>query len=181
MGISSTRACIPPRVSLKRSRESGGGAHRPNLDRNLRVRKYDPGYYWQVAGVGCPRRRAVERVLMSKTVVFLFHDDDASLRWGSRLAEGIASAEEEDVELEVFCFGPAQSALAATPGETAERVEYRERIDRLAAAGVRVSTCRSAAESAGMIEEMTKRGIALESPRNQMVQYAREGAVVLNF
>jgi hypothetical protein len=118
---------------------------------------------------------------MPKTVVFLFHDDDASLRLGSRLAEGIASAEESDVELEVFCFGPAQSALTARPDETGERVEYRERIDRLAAAGVRVGTCRAAAESAGVADEITKRGIALESPRSRVLQYAREGAVVLNF
>lgn len=118
---------------------------------------------------------------MSKTVVFLFHDDDAALQLGSRLAEGLASAEAPDLELEVFCFGPAQHALAASSGETPERVEYRQRIDRLAAQGVRVATCRGAVESTGVAEEMTRRGIALESPRDRVLQYAREGAVVLNF
>lgn len=118
---------------------------------------------------------------MTLTVVFLFHDDEVSLRLGSRLAEGIASAEGRDGELEVFCFGPAQSALTAAPGDAPGRVEYRERIHGLAGVGVRVSTCRSAAESAGVADELTRRGIALDSPRERVLQYAREGAVVLNF
>ena len=90
-------------------------------------------------------------------------------------------AEEQDEELEVFCFGPAQAALMPEPGETAERSEYRQRIDQLAARGVRVGTCRSAAESSGVAEEMARRGIRLTSPRERVLQYAREGAVVLNF
>ncbi len=118
---------------------------------------------------------------MSKNVVFLFHDDAASLRLGSRLAEGLASSEDGDVELEVFCFGPAQAALIPETGEAAERAEYRDRIDQLASRGVRVGTCRSAAESSGVAEEMIERGIRLESPRERVQQYAREGAVVLNF
>lgn len=118
---------------------------------------------------------------MPKNVVFLFRDDDASLQLGSRLAEGLATAGADDVELEVFCFGPAQRALSVASGDTPERVEYRQRIDRLASLGVRVGTCRGAAEAAGMSEEMLERGIALESPRDRVLQYAREGAAVLNF
>jgi len=98
---------------------------------------------------------------MSKTVVFLFHDDGAALQLGSRLAEGLSSAGASDVEVEVFCFGPAQHALAAQ--------------------GVRVTTCRTAAEFTGVAEEMAGRGIVLDSPRDRVLQYAREGAVVLNF
>jgi hypothetical protein len=118
---------------------------------------------------------------MSKTVVFLFHDDDAALQLGSRLAEGLSSAEGSDVEVEVFCFGPAQHALAAASGESPVRIEYRERIDRLAAQGVQVTTCRTAAEFTGVAEEMSSRGIILDSPRDRVLQFAREGAVVLNF
>ncbi len=118
---------------------------------------------------------------MPKTVMFLFHADDAALQLGSRLAEGLSSAEASDVEVEVFCFGPAQSALTASLDDTQVRLEYRERIDRLAAQGVHVVTCRSAAESAGVAEELSGRGIILDSPRDRVLHYAREGAVVLNF
>ncbi|MHB1171797.1 MAG: DsrE family protein [Lacisediminihabitans sp.] len=117
---------------------------------------------------------------MPKNVIYIFHDDDASLNAGSRMAEGIASAASDDVELEVFCFGPAQAALTDDRGN-AVRSEYRERIIALAGSGVTVSTCDRAAVSAGVDGDLRDNGIALVSPRDTMIRFAREGATVINF
>ena len=81
----------------------------------------------------------------------------------------------------MFCFGPAQAALSPTPGEPEHRAEFRDRIDALAADGVRVVACRAAAESAGVADALSARRIVLDSPRELVVKYTQEGAVVLSF
>ena len=118
---------------------------------------------------------------MAKTVIFLFHGDDDSLSAGSHVAERVRQvAHEQGVELEVFCFGPAQAALTEAD-ETPVRVEYREQIDALAAAGVPVGACLNAANAAGTADALTSRGITLQFARDAFVRYALEGATVISF
>jgi hypothetical protein len=118
---------------------------------------------------------------MAKTVIFLFHGDDDSLNAGSHVAERVRQvADEQGVELEVFCFGPAQTALTETD-ETPVRVEYRQQIDALTAAGVPVGACLNAANAADTVEVLTNRGIALQFARDAFVRYALEGAAVISF
>jgi hypothetical protein len=118
---------------------------------------------------------------MPKTVIFLFHDDDASLNAGSHVAERVRQvAGDQGVELEVFCFGPAQGAL--TDESTDEiRVEFRKQIDALAVAGVKVGACLNAATSAGTVDELISRGLNLHFARDAFVRYALEGATVISF
>lgn len=118
---------------------------------------------------------------MAKTVIFLFHGDDESLNAGSHVAERVRQvAGEQGVELEVFCFGPAQGALTETGGSPI-RAEYRDQIDALAAAGVPVGACRNAANAAGTVDALTTRGVRLEFARDAFVRYALEGAAVISF
>ena len=118
---------------------------------------------------------------MAKTVIFLFHGDDDSLNAGSHVAERVRQvAGDHGVELEVFCFGPAQSALTE-PSDAKVRVEYREQINALAAAGVRVGACLNAANAAGTGDELTARGITLEFARDAFVRFGLEGATVISF
>ena len=118
---------------------------------------------------------------MAKTVVFLFHGDDDSLNAGSHVAERIRQvAAEQGVELEVFCFGPAQGALTE-PSDDAIRIEYRQQIDALAAAGVPVGACLNAATAAGTVEALTARGITLQFARDAFARYGIEGASVISF
>jgi hypothetical protein len=118
---------------------------------------------------------------MAKTVIFLFHGDDDSLNAGSHVAERVRQvADEQRVELEVFCFGPAQAALTETD-ETPTRVEYRQQIDALAAAGVPVGACLNAATAAGTVEALTARGITLQFARDAFARYGLESASVISF
>ena len=118
---------------------------------------------------------------MAKSVIHLFHADDDSLSAGSHVAERIRQvAAQNDVSFEVFCFGPAQSALSATSDSPVLR-EYNEQIDALIAAGVPVGTCVNAARANGHEEELTARGVTLSFARDAFVRYALEGASVITF
>jgi hypothetical protein len=118
---------------------------------------------------------------LAKTVIHLFHADDDSLSTGSHVAERIRQvAGDQGVELEVFCFGPAQAALGA-PDDSPIRAEYNEQIDKLTAAGVAVGACLNAARSADTENALTARGIRLQFARDAFVRYALEGATVITF
>ena len=118
---------------------------------------------------------------MAKTVVFLFHNDDASLNAGSHVAERIRQvASDVGVELEVFCFGPAQSALTEE-SDNPIRMEYKNQIDSLASNSVRVSACLNAATASNTVDELTKRGIHLEFARDAFARYGLESASVISF
>ena len=118
---------------------------------------------------------------MAKTVIFIFHGDDNSLGTGSHVAERIRQvADERGVELEVFCFGPAQDALTGESAEPAH-VEYRTQIDALAAAGVPVGACLNDARAAGTVENLEGRGIRLQFARDAFARFGIEGATVISF
>lgn len=118
---------------------------------------------------------------MATSVIHLFHDDGDSLSAGSHVAERIRQvAAERGVELEVFCFGPAQGALSVTD-QSKVLTEYNQQIDELVAAGVRVGACVNAARAAGTEETLIARGITLEFVRDAFVRYALVGATVLTF
>ena len=118
---------------------------------------------------------------MPKTVIFLFHDDDASLNAGSHVAERVRQVVgDRGVELKVFCFGSAQGAL--TDESTDEiRGEYRKQIDALAVARVKVGAFLNAATSAGTVDELIARGLNLHFARGAFVRYALEGATAISF
>jgi len=65
--------------------------------------------------------------------------------------------------------------------DTPARVEYREQIDALAAAGVPVGACLNAATAAGTVEALTARRITLEFARDAFARYGLEGAAVVSF
>ncbi len=118
---------------------------------------------------------------MAKTVIFLFHDDNASLDAGSHVAERVRQvASDQGVELEIFCFGPAQAALTEDSSDPV-RLGYREQLDALTAAGVAVHACLNAANNAGTAEVLAARGLSLEFARDAFVRYALEGATVISF
>lgn len=118
---------------------------------------------------------------MAKTVIFIFHADDNSLGTGSHVAERIRQVTaERGVELEVFCFGPAQDALSDGSTEPAH-VEYRKQIDALAAAGVPVGACLNDAKAAGTVENLESRGITLQYARDAFARFGLEGASVVSF
>jgi len=70
-------------------------------------------------------------------------------------------AGDQQVELEIFCFGPAQSALSDRSDDPA-RTEFNQQIDELAAAGAPVRACLNAARAAGTEQVLTERGIVLQ-------------------
>ncbi|MDA8356500.1 MAG: DsrE family protein [Actinomycetota bacterium] len=118
---------------------------------------------------------------MAKVVIHLFHADEDSLSAGSHVAERVRQVAGEDgVDLEVYCFGPAQGALGDT-SEEPTRAEYNRQIDELVAAGVPVGACLNAARAAGTEQALTERGITLQYARDAYVRFALEGATVLNF
>jgi hypothetical protein len=114
-------------------------------------------------------------------VIYLFHGDEDALAAGSHVAERVRQvAGDQQVDLEVFCFGPAQAALSdASDGPT--RTEYNRQIDELAAAGVPVGACLNAARAAGTEKALSGRGIELQYARDAFVRFALEGATVINF
>jgi hypothetical protein len=118
---------------------------------------------------------------MAKVVIHLFHGDEDSLSAGSHVAERVRQvAGDQAVDLEVFCFGPAQGALSdqsAVPTLT----EYNQQIDDLIKAGVPVGACLNAAKAAGTEQALTDRGIQLQYARDAFVRFALEGATVINF
>ena len=118
---------------------------------------------------------------MAKVVIHLFHADEDSLAAGSHVAERVRQvAGDSDVDLEVYCFGPAQGALGDT-SEDPIRAEYNRQIDELVAAGVPVGACLNAARAAGSEEALSERGITLQYARDAYVRFALEGATVLGF
>ncbi|MDA8074268.1 MAG: hypothetical protein M0Z40_03365 [Actinomycetota bacterium] len=118
---------------------------------------------------------------MAKVVIHLFHGDEDSLAAGSHVAERVRQvAGDQDVDLEVYCFGPAQGALSDASGD-ATRGEYNSQIDELVAAGVPVGACLNAARAAGTEQALQGRGINLQYARDAFVRFALEGATVINF
>ena len=118
---------------------------------------------------------------MAKVVIHLFHGDDDSLAAGSHVAERVRQvASNHGVDLEVYCFGPAQGALSDTTGDPT-RTEYNRQIDELVAAGVPVGACLNAARAAGTEETLGARGITLQYARDAFVRWALEGATVIGF
>lgn len=118
---------------------------------------------------------------MAKVVIHLFHGDADSLAAGSHVAERVRQvAEDQKVDLEVYCFGPAQGALSESSGD-ATRSEYNHQIDELVAAGVPVGACLNAAHAAGTEQALADRGITLQYARDAFVRFALEGATVINF
>lgn len=115
-----------------------------------------------------------------KTVVHVFHDDPDSLRTGTRVAQRVAEvAEERGVEVEVFCFGPAQRQLAERGSETA--AVFNEQIDALVASGVRVGACVNSARADGSEAALRARGVVLSVARDEFVRFTLEGATVVTF
>jgi len=118
---------------------------------------------------------------MAKVIIHLFHGDNDSLAAGSHVAERVRQvAGDQHVDLEVYCFGPAQGALS--DGSTdPTRTEYNAQIDALVAAGVPVGACLNAARAAGTEETLSARGITLQYARDAFVRFALEGATVIGF
>lgn len=118
---------------------------------------------------------------MAKTVIFLFHDDDASLSAGSHVAERVTQvAPDSGVELEVFCFGPAQAALTSDEHDKVKE-DYRAQIASLSAAGVVVGACINAATANQHDEQLVALGLNLEFARDAFVRWGHEGAAVISF
>jgi len=118
---------------------------------------------------------------MAKVVIHLFHGDEDSLAAGSHVSERVRQvAGDQEVDLEVYCFGPAQSALSEVSDDTT-RTEYNTQIDELVAAGVPVGACLNAARAAGTEQALADRGIVLQYARDAFVRFALEGATVITF
>jgi hypothetical protein len=118
---------------------------------------------------------------MAKVVIHLFHGDEDSLGAGSHVSERVRQvAGDQKVDLEVFCFGPAQAALGDVSDDPT-RTEYNTQIDELVAAGVPVGACLNAARAAGTEQVLSDRGIKLQYARDAFVRFALEGATVITF
>jgi hypothetical protein len=118
---------------------------------------------------------------MAKVVIHLFHADENSLSSGSHVAERVRQvAGEQQVDLEVFCFGPAQGALNDRSDDPA-RSEYNQQIDDLIKVGVTVGACLNSARSADTEQALTDRGVRLQYARDAFVRFALEGATVIGF
>lgn len=118
---------------------------------------------------------------MRKLVIHLFHGDDASLNAGSHVAQRIQEvASAQQLQVEVYCFGPAQDALTEV-NDSPVRLQYNAQIDALVAGGVLVGACLSAAEAGGTADALTSRGISLQFARDAFARFALEGATVVTF
>jgi len=118
---------------------------------------------------------------MAKTVIHIFHGDEASLSAGSNVAERVRQvAADQSVQLEVFCFGPAQGTLGRA-GESDAATAFNDQIDRLIASGVTVGACVNAAIGAGNESALRDRGVELQFARDAFVRWALEGAAVISF
>ncbi|MFD1713649.1 DsrE family protein [Amnibacterium flavum] len=115
-----------------------------------------------------------------KTVVHVFHDDADSLRTGTRVAQRVHEVSGENgVDIEVFCFGPAQRRLIRAEDETS-RI-FNTQIDELIEAGVRVGACVNAARADGTEDALRARGLVLSVARDEFVRFTVEGATVITF
>jgi hypothetical protein len=115
-----------------------------------------------------------------KTVVHVFHDDADSLRTGTRVAQRVCEvSDERGVEVEVFCFGPAQRQLTVTGQEPA--ATFNAQVDALVARGVRVGACVNSARADGTEDALQARGLVLSVARDEFVRFALEGATVVTF
>jgi hypothetical protein len=129
-----------------------------------------------VLGVECVKEVAD----VAKTVVHIFHDDPDSLTLGSRLPQRMNEiAAAQGVELEIFCFGPAQRRLADTESDAA--ATYNRQLDELIAAGVHVGACINAAKADGTEDLLRKRGFDLQVARDEFLRFTIQGATVLTF
>ena len=118
---------------------------------------------------------------MPKTVIHVFHDDDASVTTGTRVAQRILEvADGRGCEVELFCFGPAQRRLGADDGSEATAV-FRRQVDELIAAGVVVGACVNAARADGTEAALAGRGLRLRVARDEFVRFALEQATVISF
>ena len=118
---------------------------------------------------------------MAKVIIHVFHGDVDSLSAGSHVAERVRQvAGDQAVDLEVFCFGPAQEALSDR-SDASTLTQYNQQVDDLIKAGVPVGACRNSAEAAGTEQTLTDRGIQLQYARDAFVRFALEGATVINF
>ncbi len=118
---------------------------------------------------------------MAKVVLHLFSGDEGALGAGSHVSERVRQvAAEQSVEVEVFCFGPAQAALTSDSSSQGIK-EYNQQIDELIAAGVPVGACLNAARANGNEEALLARGLQLQFARDAYVRFALEGATVINF
>lgn len=117
---------------------------------------------------------------MKKTVIHIFHDDVDAITTGSRVPQRILEvAEDEGVQVEVFCFGPAQRRLSAS--STEPDLTFNRQIDELVAAGVRVGACLNAARADGVELALRERGLELQVARDEFIRFTLEGAVVVTF
>jgi hypothetical protein len=115
--------------------------------------------------------------MSNRLVIHIFHDDESSTGTSSHVAERIRQVKDaQNVELEVYVFGPAQKLLSTPAGAA-----FRETLTGLATAGVPVHTCRNTAESMGTVEALIQMGFVLEYARDAFVRYAVEGATVISF
>ena len=118
---------------------------------------------------------------MAETVTFIFCGDGASLSTGSHVAERVRQvADDVDLALEVYRFGPARAALTSSFDDEVH-VEYRAQIDALVAAGVRVGACLNAAVANETEDELHRRDLTLEYARDALARYGLEDAVVVSF
>lgn len=117
---------------------------------------------------------------MPKTVIHVFHDDDDSVTTGTRVAQRIHEvAAAQGVELEVFCFGPAQRRIGRGAG--AADVTFDRQLDELVAAGVTVGACVNAARADGVEADLDARGFRLQVARDALLRFTLEGATVITF
>jgi hypothetical protein len=115
--------------------------------------------------------------MAAKVVIHIFHDDPSSLNTGTHVAERIRQVKDEnEVDLEVYVFGPAEKALTDKTNEA-----YSDAIQGLIRAGVPVHTCIDIANSIGTAEAFSATGLKLEYARDAFVRYAKEGATVISF
>jgi hypothetical protein len=99
---------------------------------------------------------------------------------GTRVAQRIVEvASEQDVELEVFCFGPAQRRIGRSADEA--DATFNRQLDELMASGVTVGACVNSARADGSEDELATRGFNLRVARDEFLRFTMEGATVISF
>ncbi|MGW6202374.1 hypothetical protein ACWF9B_01780 [Streptomyces sp. NPDC055089] len=118
---------------------------------------------------------------MPKTVIHVFHDDDASITTGTRVAQRIQEiAADHDTTVEVLCFGPAQRRLG-DPEPSGASTVFNRQVDELIAGGVTVGACVNAARADGTEAGLAGRGLTLLVARDEFLRFTLEGATVITF